>query len=47
MNNRYDFIVIGGGILGMSTAWQLQQAWPGRSVLIRNSATPRALRLYP
>jgi L-2-hydroxyglutarate oxidase len=34
MNNQFDFIVIGGGILGMSTAWQLQQAWPGRSVLV-------------
>ncbi|NVK41235.1 MAG: L-2-hydroxyglutarate oxidase [Oceanospirillaceae bacterium] len=34
MNNRYDFIVIGGGILGMSTAWQLQKAWPGRRVLV-------------
>jgi len=30
----YDFIVIGGGILGMSTAWQLQQKYPGRSVLV-------------
>ncbi|UTW13189.1 L-2-hydroxyglutarate oxidase [Marinobacterium rhizophilum] len=34
MNNNYDFIVIGGGILGMSTAWQLQQAYPGQSVLV-------------
>lgn len=34
MNNNFDFIVIGGGILGMSTAWQLQQAYPGRSVLV-------------
>ena len=30
----YDFIVIGGGILGMSTAWQLQQRYPGRSVVV-------------
>jgi L-2-hydroxyglutarate oxidase len=30
----YDFIVIGGGILGMSTAWQLQQKYPGKSVLV-------------
>jgi L-2-hydroxyglutarate oxidase len=34
MNNNYDFIVIGGGILGMSTAWQLTQAYPGQSVLV-------------
>lgn len=30
----YDFVVIGGGILGMSTAWQLQKRYPGRSVLV-------------
>ncbi|MBY4677432.1 L-2-hydroxyglutarate oxidase [Marinobacterium arenosum] len=30
----YDFVVIGGGIIGMSTAMQLQQAYPGRSVLV-------------
>lgn len=30
----YDFIVIGAGIIGMSTAWQLQQAFPGRSILV-------------
>lgn len=30
----YDFIVIGGGILGMSTAWQLQKKYPGKSVLV-------------
>ena len=30
----YDFIVIGAGIIGMSTARQLQQAFPGKSVLV-------------
>ncbi|HIJ88815.1 MAG TPA: L-2-hydroxyglutarate oxidase [Desulfuromonadales bacterium] len=30
----YDFIVIGAGIIGVSTAWQLQRAFPGSSVLI-------------
>jgi len=30
----YDFIVIGAGIIGMSTAWQLQRAFPGSSVLV-------------
>ncbi|MBF0501174.1 MAG: L-2-hydroxyglutarate oxidase [Candidatus Riflebacteria bacterium] len=30
----HDFIVIGAGIIGMSTAWQLQLAFPGRSVLV-------------
>jgi L-2-hydroxyglutarate oxidase len=30
----YDYIVIGGGIVGMSTAWQLQQRCPGKKVLL-------------
>ncbi|SHE81415.1 L-2-hydroxyglutarate oxidase [Modicisalibacter ilicicola DSM 19980] len=30
----YDFIIIGGGILGMSTAMQLIQAYPGRRMLL-------------
>ncbi len=31
---QYDFIVIGAGILGMATARQLQQSFPGASVLV-------------
>jgi len=30
----YDYIVIGAGIIGVSTAWQLQRAFPGNSVLV-------------
>jgi len=30
----YDFIIIGGGILGMSTAMQLKQAYPDRRMLV-------------
>jgi len=30
----YDFIVIGGGIVGVSTAWQLKQRYPEKSVLL-------------
>ena len=30
----YDYIVIGAGIIGVSTAWQLQRAFPGCSVLV-------------
>jgi L-2-hydroxyglutarate oxidase len=30
----YDFIVIGAGIVGMATARQLQQVYPGRSLLV-------------
>lgn len=29
-----DIIIVGGGILGMSTAMQLKQAWPERSMLL-------------
>ena len=31
---RYDFIVVGGGIVGAATARQLQTAFPGRSILL-------------
>ncbi|MBR9829519.1 MAG: L-2-hydroxyglutarate oxidase [Oceanospirillales bacterium] len=34
MHTRFDFIVIGGGILGLSTARQLQQRFPGQRVLV-------------
>jgi L-2-hydroxyglutarate oxidase len=30
----YDFIVIGGGIVGAATAWQLLQKFPDRAVLL-------------
>jgi len=31
---KYDFLVVGGGILGASTAWQLQQNRPGASIAL-------------
>ena len=31
---NYDFTIIGGGIVGISTAWQLQQRHPLKSVLV-------------
>ncbi len=31
---RFDFIIIGGGIVGLSTAWQLQQRLPDASILL-------------
>ncbi|MCW8885365.1 MAG: L-2-hydroxyglutarate oxidase [Motiliproteus sp.] len=34
MNTLYDFVIIGGGIVGLSTAWQLQQRFPEKSVLV-------------
>ena len=30
----YDYLIIGGGIVGLSTAWQLQQRKPGSSILL-------------
>ncbi|MBN1378927.1 MAG: L-2-hydroxyglutarate oxidase [Gammaproteobacteria bacterium] len=30
----YDFVIIGGGIVGVSTAWQLQQRMPGKKILV-------------
>ncbi len=31
---HYDFVIIGGGIVGVSTAWQLQLQHPGRKILL-------------
>ncbi len=31
---QYDFTVIGGGIVGISTAWQLQSKYPDKKVLL-------------
>ena len=39
----YDFIVIGAGIIGMSTAWQLQKSFPGSSVLVLEKESGPAL----
>jgi len=30
----YDFVIIGGGIVGMSTAWRLQNRFPRKRVLV-------------
>lgn len=32
--NLFDFIIIGGGIVGASTAWQLQKHYPDASILL-------------
>ncbi|MDX2322417.1 MAG: L-2-hydroxyglutarate oxidase [Moritella sp.] len=34
MNAMYDYVIIGGGIVGVSTAWQLQQRHPEKSILL-------------
>lgn len=31
---NYDFLVIGGGIIGVSTAWQLQTRYPDKKILL-------------
>lgn len=31
---RFDYIIIGGGIVGVSTAWQLQQRLPDKKILL-------------
>jgi len=30
----YDYLIIGGGIIGLSTAWQLQQRQPDKKILL-------------
>ncbi|WP_262359785.1 FAD-dependent oxidoreductase, partial [Vibrio cholerae] len=30
----YDYVIVGGGIVGVSTAWQLKQCYPEKSVLL-------------
>lgn len=32
--SAHDFVVVGGGIVGMATAWQLQKTFPDKSVLV-------------
>ena len=39
MNRIYDYIIIGGGIVGVSTAWQLQQHHPEKSILLIEKET--------
>lgn len=34
MKSVYDYIIVGGGIVGVSTAWQLQQRHPDRRILL-------------
>lgn len=34
MSRVYDYVIVGGGIVGISTAWQLKQRCPDKSVLL-------------
>lgn len=38
----YDYAVIGGGIVGLSTAWQLRQRQPGKSIVVLEKETQLA-----
>ena len=39
----YDYLIVGGGIVGLSTAWQLQQRKPDSSILLLEKETDFAL----
>jgi L-2-hydroxyglutarate oxidase len=39
----YDYVVIGGGIVGLSTAWQLRQRQPGKSIVVLEKETTLAV----
>ena len=39
----YDYIIIGGGIVGVSTAWQLQQRYPAKKILLLEKENEFAL----
>lgn len=34
MSNKYDFIIIGGGIIGLATAYKLQHKFPNKTIAI-------------
>lgn len=34
MNTHFDYVIVGGGIVGVSTAWQLKQQYPNKSILL-------------
>ena len=34
MLNTYDIVLIGGGIVGVSTAWKLKQRYPDAAILL-------------
>ena len=43
MDKIYDYIIVGGGIVGISTAWQLKQRRPDASVIVIEKEVSLAL----
>lgn len=39
MNTHFDYVIVGGGIVGVSTAWQLKQQYPDKSILLIEKET--------
>ena len=39
----YDYVIIGGGIVGLSTAWQLKQRKPASRILLLEKEAQVAL----
>jgi L-2-hydroxyglutarate oxidase len=42
MDKQFDFVIVGGGIVGVSTAWQLQQAYPNKRIALLEKETQLA-----
>ncbi|TDF42098.1 L-2-hydroxyglutarate oxidase [Alteromonadaceae bacterium M269] len=43
MSTTFDFILIGGGVVGASTAWQLQKRYPEKRILLLEKETHCAM----
>ncbi|MGF1751011.1 MULTISPECIES: L-2-hydroxyglutarate oxidase [Vibrio] len=39
MDTEYDYVIVGGGIVGVSTAWQLQLRYPESKILLLEKET--------
>ena len=39
MSNKYDFIVVGGGIVGLASAYKLQLKFPNKSIAVLEKET--------